>query len=164
MGERRKGLKFWCLAAVIWGGLTHPLWAGCEPDKLMLRGPWGQAQFFVEIANDPDSRAQGLMYRETLARTAGMLFVYDTPAQLGFWMRNTLIPLDLLFVDERGRIIHIHHNAQPLDETVIYSNGLATAVLEINGGMAAQFGIGPGSDLQHESFDQTVAHWPCEAS
>ena len=81
-----------------------------------------------------------------------------------FDLDHTLIPLDLLFVDERGRIIHIHHNAQPLDETVIYSNGLATAVLEINGGMAAQFGIGPGSDLQHESFDQTVAHWPCEAS
>lgn len=140
---------------------TGPLSAQCREDVVALRGPWGTAQFHIEIADTERARAKGLMYRESLPRGAGMLFVFQAPAKLAFWMRNTLIELDLLFVDETGRISHIHNRAQPLDETVISSNGKALAVLEINGGLAAAYGVGVGSEMRHPAFDQAVAAWPC---
>ncbi|MCV2892172.1 DUF192 domain-containing protein [Lentibacter sp. XHP0401] len=142
--------------------MAVPVWAGCTPDEVKLRGSWGQARFTVELADDASERAQGLMHRESLPRSAGMLFAYETPSEVSFWMRNTLIPLDLLFVDETGQVNHIHSEAQPLDETLIPSNGKALAVLEINGGLAAQYGITVGSEMQHQVFDQAGAVWPCE--
>lgn len=103
------------------------------------------------------------MHREKMARFAGMLFVYERPQRLAFWMRNTLIPLDLLFADETGQITRIHENAVPLDETPIEGGEGLTHVLEINGGMSAQLGIQVGDILQHESFPQAKAAWACAA-
>mgnify|MGYP005997755865 CR=1 FL=1 len=140
---------------------TMPLSAQCRDDLVELRGPWGTTQFKVEIADTAQERAKGLMHREALPRGAGMLFVFQRPAKLAFWMRNTLIELDLLFVDETGRISHIHHRAQPLDETLIPSKGKALAVLEINGGLASLYGITAGSEMRHEVFEQAFAAWPC---
>ena len=137
--------------------------AKCSDDTVDLRGPWGTARFTVEIADTERERAIGLMHRENLPPGAGMLFVYEAPAELAFWMRNTLIELDLLFADETGRIIHIHNRAQPLDETLINSNGRALAVLEINGGLAALYGVKVGSEMRHVIFDQTSAAWPCDS-
>ena len=137
--------------------------AKCSDDTVDLRGPWGTARFTVEIADTERERAIGLMHRENLPRGAGMLFVYEAPAELAFWMRNTLIELDLLFADETGRIIHIHNRAQPLDETLINSNGRALAVLEINGGLAALYGVKVDSEMRHVIFDQTSAAWPCDS-
>lgn len=114
-------------------------------------------QFQVELADTPDSRARGLMHRKELAEDAGMLFIFDYPAEVGFWMRNTLIPLDMLFIDERGRIVHIHHRAQPHDERMISSRYPITHVLEINGGLAESLGIEVGHrielDLRGQSPD-----------
>ncbi len=90
-----------------------------------------------------------------------MLFIYEAPAELTFWMRNTLISLDLIFIDATGRVTRVHHDARPLDETLIPSQGKALAVLEVNGGMARALGIGPGSELRHPAFDQDRAAWPC---
>jgi len=140
---------------------ARPVSAQCQDDLVALRGPWGATQFQVEIADTAQERAKGLMHRAQLPRGAGMLFVFKRPAQLAFWMRNTLIELDLLFVDATGRVSHIHHRAQPLDETLISSNGKALAVLEINGGLAALYGLDVGSELRHASFDQDLAAWPC---
>jgi uncharacterized protein len=137
--------------------------AKCSEDNVELRGPWGTVRFSVEIADTERERAIGLMNRESLPRGAGMLFVYETPAELAFWMRNTLIELDLLFADETGRIFHIHNRAQPLDESLINSNGKALAVLEVNGGLAALYGIKVGSKMRHVTFDQTSAAWPCDS-
>ena len=162
MGERGKQLRTGICAVLFSGVMAVPVWAGCAPDEVKLRGPWGQARFTVELADDASERAQGLMHRESLPRSAGMLFAYETPSEVSFWMRNTLIPLDLLFVDETGQVNHIHSEAQPLDETLIPSNGKALAVLEINGGLAAQYGITVGSEMQHQVFDQAGAVWPCE--
>lgn len=135
--------------------------AACRGDAVFIRGDWGTARFSVEIADDPQEQAQGLMHRETMATSAGMLFVYDRPQRASFWMRNTLIALDMLFVDARGVVQHIHHDAIPLDETPIPGGDNIAAVLEINAGLARRMGIVVGSEMRHPSFAQSAAIWPC---
>ncbi|MFK7875216.1 MAG: DUF192 domain-containing protein [Paracoccaceae bacterium] len=135
--------------------------ATCREDQVHVRGDWGQARFSVEVADDEAERAQGLMHRESLASSAGMLFLYDRPQNLSFWMRNTLIELDLIFIDSHGVITHVHDRAQPLDETPI-PGGLGRAVLEINGGLARRMGISVGSQIKHPAFGAGAA-WACVA-
>ncbi|MGC3936708.1 DUF192 domain-containing protein [Roseobacter sp. EG26] len=133
----------------------------CRDDTVFLKGDWGQARFAVEIADDAQERAQGLMHRETMPSAAGMLFVYDRPQRLSFWMRNTLIELDMLFIDASGTVRHIHHRAQPLDETPIPGGDNLTHVLEINGGLAEALGITTGTLLRHPTFSKSEAEWAC---
>lgn len=135
--------------------------AGCSENSVALRGDWGQARFSVEVADDAAERAQGLMFRKSMSTGAGMLFVYDSPQAMSFWMRNTLIPLDLLFIDSRGVVQHIHENAVPLDETAIYGGENLLSVLEINGGLARRMGIKTGSELRHPAFTGHNPAWPC---
>ncbi|RVV98841.1 DUF192 domain-containing protein [Mesobaculum littorinae] len=135
--------------------------AVCATDRVDLRGDWGQAQFRIEIADDAAERAQGLMHRETLGRSRGMLFVYDDPRPVSFWMRNTLIPLDMVFVGPDGVVTRVHENAQPLDETPIDGGPGVLAVLEINGGLAGRMGIAEGSQLRHPAFGPDAA-WSCD--
>lgn len=138
-----------------------PLHAACAPDRVELQGPWGQAAFDIELADTDAERARGLMFRETLPQQAGMLFVYDTPGSVSFWMRNTLIPLDMIFADRTGTVRKVHRNAIPLDESPIFGGNDILAVLEINGGLAERFGIAAGTLLRHPAFDQSTAAWPC---
>jgi len=133
----------------------------CRPDTVTLRGDWGQARFSVEIADDTEERAQGLMHRRSLPLSAGMLFIYETPQPLSFWMRNTLIPLDLLFIDAQGVVQTIHHSAKPLDETPIPGGDDLLSVLEINGGLARRMGITEGSEIRHPAFAENAPAWPC---
>nr|WP_227420750.1 DUF192 domain-containing protein [Roseitranquillus sediminis] len=142
--------------------LAGPAAAACDPGRVELRGDWGVASFGVEIADDPAERAQGLMHRESLPASRGMLFVYEQPQNASFWMRNTLIPLDMIFADETGRVTHVHENAVPLDETPIPGGSGVLAVLEINGGMARRLGIEEGTELRHPALDQSIAAWPCD--
>ena len=137
------------------------LWAACSEETVWIRGEFGQARFTVEIADDAEERATGLMNRPSMPTSAGMLFIYERPGTLSFWMRNTLIELDMLFVDATGTIQNIHHRAIPLDETPIFGGDELTHVLEINGGLARTLGITPGDQLRHPSFSQTDAAWPC---
>ncbi len=102
------------------------------------------------------------MHRESLPRGAGMLFLYPFPRQASFWMRNTLIPLDMIFIDRTGTVTRVHSNAIPLDETAIDGGPNVLAVLEINGGMAAPMGLAPGVQIQHPLMPQGPAVWPCE--
>jgi uncharacterized membrane protein (UPF0127 family) len=136
--------------------------AACSDDAVDLRGPWGQARFSVEIADTPQSQALGLMHRESLPRNAGMLFVYDRPQTARFWMRNTLIPLDMIFAGPDGVVRHVHHEAVPLDETIIEGGDGILMVLEINGGLARRIGIAPGTELRHPRLDGDTAAWPCD--
>ena len=133
--------------------------AACSDSAVMVRGDFGQARFSVEVADDNQERSQGLMHRESMAQSAGMLFLYERTKQLSFSMRNTLIELDMLFIDERGVVQHIHHRAKPLDETPI-PGGRGIAVLEINGGLAKRMGIDVGSEIQHSYFGSDAA-WVC---
>lgn len=133
----------------------------CSPDTIDLKGTWGSARFTVEVADDPAEQAQGLMNRTELAMAAGMYFVNERPRRTSFWMRNTLIPLDMLFIDASGVVQHIHSNAIPLDETPIHGgNGILT-VLEINGGLAARLGIEVGTQVRHPAHAQWSPIWPC---
>jgi uncharacterized membrane protein (UPF0127 family) len=135
--------------------------ADCRPDRVELRGSWGQTSFNVEIADDEAERAQGLMFRESLARGAGMLFVYPKPQRAAFWMKNTLIPLDIIFLDQTGRVIHVQANAIPGDLTPLPGGDNVFAVLEINGGLAARSGISIGTEMRHKVFSKTTPIWPC---
>lgn len=97
-------------------------------------------RFTVEVARTPEQQAQGLMNRRSLAPNAGMLFPFDPPRPASFWMRNTLIPLDLIFIRPDGTIARIATGV-PLSETRIEVGEQLTAVLEVPGGRAAQLGI-----------------------
>lgn len=136
--------------------------AACGDGAVLVQGEFGQARFAVELADDPAERAQGLMFRESLPTMAGMLFVYERPGPASFWMRNTLIPLDMLFIDETGTVRYVHPEAQPLDETPIFGGNDILAVLEINGGLAARLGIEEGDVVAHPAFDPEIAALPCE--
>jgi uncharacterized membrane protein (UPF0127 family) len=103
-----------------------------------------EIKFDVELALNEAERARGLMYREKLGPYDGMLFDFYQDAPVSFWMKNTLIPLDMLFVDQRGRIINIHERAVPGSLEPIAAAAPARAVIELNGGTAARLGIKPG--------------------
>lgn len=134
----------------------------CPTDRAVITGSFGTAAFNVDVAADEDSRARGLMHVESLPLSRGMLFVYQRPQIMSFWMRNTLIELDMIFLDGFGVIRHIHHRAQPLDETPI-SGGpdLLIGVLEINGGLAQRLGIKVGDVLRHPAFISRSEPWQC---
>ena len=140
--------------------LAGPLAAECRDDTVTVQGDFGRAAFRVEVADEPQERAQGLMFVERMDRFAGMLFVYDTPQHATFWMRNTLIPLDMLFADETGTITRIHENAVPLDESTIDGGTGVRYVLEVNGGLAGTLGIEEGDTLQHPLMGESAAS-PC---
>jgi hypothetical protein len=106
-------------------------------------------RFTVEMATNPMQRARGLMFRESMPQTHGMLFVFDSPRRLSFWMRNTLIPLDMLFLDRDGRVINIARRTTPRSDRSYQSAGPALAVLEINGGLSGLLGIAPGDRVIH---------------
>ena len=122
----------------------------------------GTAKFNIEIADTPESRAEGLMFREILPAGNGMLFVYEKPGHATFWMKNTSIPLDMIFFDFQGRVTSIHRDAVPHDTSLIDGGEDVAAALEINAGMASRLGIDLGSQIRHPSFDPQSAAWPCE--
>ncbi len=90
-----------------------------------------------------------------------MLFVFDPPQRVAFWMKNTLIPLDMIFIDETGAVSSVHEGAIPGDLTPIEGGDSVFAVLEINAGLAARYGIKAGTQMRHEIFSQGPAIWPC---
>lgn len=137
--------------------------AACESDRVDIRGDWGQARFTVEVADDPEERSVGLMNREVLATGAGMLFAYDGPQSVVFWMKNTLIPLDMIFLDAQGQVARIHENAVPQDLSHIEGGDNIMFVLEINGGLARRLGIIEGSELRHPAIGADAA-WTCDQS
>lgn len=136
--------------------------APCDPSSVAVRSPGGIARFEVEIASDAAARARGLMHRPALPRFAGMLFVYERVEPVHFWMKDTLIPLDMIFIDATGTVTRVHEGAVPGDLTPIPSGGPVLAVLEVNAGVARALGIGPGSVLRHPAFAAGPPAWPCE--
>lgn len=109
--------------------------------------------FQVEIADDSDEQILGLMNRESLAEHAGMLFVFNQPGPHLFWMKNTLIPLDMIWINENNRIVYIQHEAEPCISPNCPQYGPALDVqyvLEINGGLARKLGIELGDQIVHQ--------------
>jgi uncharacterized membrane protein (UPF0127 family) len=107
------------------------------------------AEFKIEIADSPYERQTGLMYRDKLEKQHGMLFVFENSELRGFYMKNTLIPLDLIFIDEYYEIIHIHSKATPYETASISSQLPAKYVFEINGGLSEQIGIQKGMKIKY---------------
>jgi uncharacterized membrane protein (UPF0127 family) len=134
----------------------------CEDNTIWLRGSFGVARFGIEVADSQEERAQGLMNVPYMPAGRGMLFVYEHPQKVAFWMKNTLIPLDMVFADENGRVVKVHSNAIPGDLTAIPGEGQVQYVLEINGGLAEQMGIKTGAHLRHSAISSPI--WPCEAN
>lgn len=140
---------------------------------LLLAPPWPQTQaqepfawdrlavvtasgarhsFRVEIARTPDQQAQGLQGRKSLAADAGMLFDFGTPRPAAFWMKNTLVSLDMIFIGGGGEIVKIVRDTTPLSLAVIPSDEPVRAVLEVRAGTAARLGIKPGDTVEHRIF------------
>jgi len=108
--------------------------------------------FDVELALDDSQRSYGLMFRNSLPKMSGMLFIYDSKRNLSMWMKNTFISLDILFLDEDGTIINIAKSTEPRSLSIINSKHEAKAVLELNGGLTNELEIMVGDRIIHSSF------------
>ena len=113
----------------------------------------GRAHIFeIELALTPQQQAQGLMDRTEMPKDHGMLFYFGSEAKRSFWMKNTLIPLDMVFIRSNGVIANVRDSAVPNDLTSVHSDGEVAAVLELNGGVAKKLGIVAGDKAMHPFF------------
>ena len=115
---------------------------------MSIRSATGTHHFVVEVARTPEEQAQGLMNRNSLEPMCGMIFPFPAPKVASFWMKNTLIPLDMIFIRADGTIANIEANTVPLSLQPVYAVEPVTAVLEIAGGRAEQLGIKPGDKVE----------------
>jgi uncharacterized membrane protein (UPF0127 family) len=118
--------------------------AGLQQVPLTIQSGGKTRRFTVEVARTPQEQATGLMNRSSLAPDRGMIFPYEPAQPVGFWMKNTLIPLDMIFIGPDGRILNIEANTVPMSLEPVYSAGPASGVLELAGGRSAELGIKPG--------------------
>lgn len=135
-------------------GQTSP--QNFKNEVLMVKSKEASHSFQIEIAANDTQRAYGLMFRNELDEMAGMLFIYDQKKDINMWMKNTLITLDIIFINEEGKIINISQSAQPMSLTRISSGGKAKAVLELNGGTTKRLGIDVGDEIIYAIFENTA--------
>ena len=131
---------------------ARPAWAA-DPHILEIVSKTGVHTFSVEIANTPAEQQKGLMFRKELPEGQGMLFDFHREQETSFWMENTYISLDIIFIRGDGRILRIAENTQPLSTRTIPSGGLIRAVLEVIAGTSRKLGIEPGDRVAHPVFD-----------
>jgi uncharacterized membrane protein (UPF0127 family) len=153
-GMRAIGVRLWAaLAFVVFLAASSgfPVWGG-QTDSLTIETSTGSHTFQIEVADNDATREHGLMDRRYMAPDHGMLFEFEVNAPVAFWMKNTYIPLDMVFISPKGVVTHIATNAEPLSERVIPSGGPSIGVLELNGGMAASIGLKVGDKVRHPFF------------
>ncbi len=153
--ESRVRLKNRVPAAVLVLAAMLLALAACEHGpRVAIIAPDGstRATLEIEIADTGAKRELGLMYRDAVANDAGMLFIFPAPAHQMFWMKNTKIPLDMLFADEHGRVIGIVANAEPFTEDLRGVPGDSQYVLEVNGGACRRLGVKAGDRLEFIGF------------
>ena len=138
------------LSAQRMGGLVK-----FSQETLMIRSGGITHKFTVELALNSRQHAQGLMFRQRMAPDAGMLFVYRREEPTAMWMKNTLIPLDMLFIKRDGTIRRIAERTVPMSEAIIGSGGPVVAVLELNAGTASRLGLKPGGKVASSSLGTT---------
>jgi uncharacterized membrane protein (UPF0127 family) len=124
--------------------------AETEPLEIVTKS--GVQVFDVELARTEEQKTTGLMYRKELADGRGMLFDFSPEQPISMWMKNTFIPLDMIFIRADGRILRIAENTEPQSERIISSGGLAKGVLEVVGGTAKKYGITAGDRVGHPLF------------
>lgn len=121
-------------------------------ESLQIVTATGAHEFKVEVARTPNERARGLMHRRFLPEDQGMLFDFRFEAPVAMWMKNTHIPLDMIFVSRRGQVTRVADAAEPMSERVISSGPPAYAVIELNAGAARRIGVAPGDVVRHSIF------------
>jgi hypothetical protein len=139
---------FVLIALLVAAGPVRP----AELQTLEIASKNGVHAFSVEMAVTEPEREKGLMFRKKLPEGNGMLFDFHREQEVGFWMQNTYIPLDMIFIRGDGRILRIAENTEPLSTRIIPSNGPVRAVLEVIGGTARKFGIAPGDHVASTIF------------
>tara|TARA_R110000787_G_scaffold86057_11_gene183400 strand:- start:13857 stop:14330 length:474 start_codon:yes stop_codon:yes gene_type:complete len=149
--ERRFAGIAMSLAAILFLALVQTATA-FEISSLSIRSGDKTHSFTVELARTPEERSRGLMFRESMAADAGMLFDFGRVGRQAMWMKNTYLPLDMLFIRNDGTIHHIQQRTQPQSENIIPSNGRVRAVLELNGGTVERLGIKVGDVVEHPMF------------
>lgn len=120
--------------------------------KLTVKTQDTSNDFDIELALDDSHRQYGLMFRTNLPEMNGMLFIYEEKKRISMWMKNTFIPLDILFIDDDGKIIRIAKSQQPRSLSLIRSGGEAKAVLELNGGLTDKLNIAVGDEIIYPTF------------
>ncbi|MGF1463938.1 MAG: DUF192 domain-containing protein [Maricaulaceae bacterium] len=159
-------MRTWLFGAATLVGATLAIAQDAAPDAddrmfgpiapLTIHTADGDAHVFhVELADEDNERSQGLMFRESLAPDAGMVFDYGEDRVAAMWMKNTLIPLDMVFFDASGEIVSIARNARPHSERIITSGAPVRGVLEIPAGRATELGLKRGDRLEHFFLDAT---------
>lgn len=153
-------LKFFAFCLFIFPlaacGAEKPDMLPTEKVKIVSAGR-ERANLTVELAISPKDQENGLMGRTSLPKDHGMLFIFRSNTVIRFWMKDTLIPLDMIFIDQDGRIVKIHENAKPRDETYISSNFQVRAVLELKGGAVQHYGLNMGDLVLSPTLDHMVA-------
>ena len=139
-------------AVVVMLVVVPPLDAKMRLEKLVLVTAAGERAIEVEVAETLQEKAVGLMFRRSLPESSGMLFPYEAPQEVTMWMRNTFIPLDMVFIRADGVVHRIEARTEPLSERTIASQGPVTAVLELAGGVAEKLGLRPGDRVLHPHF------------
>jgi uncharacterized membrane protein (UPF0127 family) len=144
----------WFFSIVVFSTLTFVLSACAQGPRIEIVGADGhpRATVAVEIADNQASREYGLMFRKQLGENAGMIFVFKDPQHLQFWMKNTIISLDMIFADKDGKIVGIVRRAEPFSETPDAVDGDSQYVLEVNGGFCDRHGVTSGDALRFEGF------------
>jgi uncharacterized membrane protein (UPF0127 family) len=144
----------WLGLLLLWLLPAGPLGAqvAFETAPLAIESASGTHEFEVELAVTPEQRRHGLMFREHLESDQGMLFDFGSTGPVTMWMRNTFIPLDMLFIAADGRIARIAADTEPLSDAVIRSGGAVRAVLELPAGTSADLGIAVGDRIVHPMF------------
>jgi uncharacterized membrane protein (UPF0127 family) len=159
----RFGLTFFCLpllfaATPLAAKSAHaeapsgPTSVSGPVEPLQIQTTTGTHKLMVEVARTPEQRITGLMYRRAMPRDQGMLFTFDTDQVVMMWMKNTYIPLDMIFLDRAGVVTAVVTDAVPFSEAIISSGRISAAVIEVNAGVARELGVTEGAVVRHPAF------------
>jgi uncharacterized protein len=151
-GSTRQGLKALLLVATLAGSIGL---AAATEERLVIETASGSHSYNVELALTPEERSLGLMNRESMDDDHGMLFRFDSIRPVTMWMKNTLIPLDMIFIRRDGTVAGFHENAEPLSEAVIASPEPVLYVLELNGGKASEIELSEGDRVLHPVISES---------
>ena len=132
-----------------------------QKNIIFVKTKFSNTQFVVELAKTPEQRQKGLMGRSSLKAQSGMLFLYESPRHVSFWMKNTLIGLDVIFLSSNGKILKIYHNAKPESLEIMSAGENVSAVLEINGNLAKTIKLEIGDCVKHAFFEYNSENESC---
>ena len=146
-------LALWLLP--LSAGAQEPMLLPVHPERLIIETATGEKSFSIEVADEPEKRRRGLMFRRSMRDDHGMLFVFEESGRLGFWMQNTPMPLDLLFIGEDGQVRAIEQG-EPFSTDSIAPPVMVRFVLELNAGTALSSGIAVGDSVRHPVISAAI--------